>query len=416
MLALAVDRLAQVNDTLGHETGDRLLAELSRRLAALAPATALLARTGDDGLALAVPGAAEQDAVSLAVRLRSGLAEPIVVAEIPLAADLSVGIAVHPRDGADAAALLRHADVALRRAKDSRTSIRVYEDGQDAVDRTQLALLPELQRAIAQRELLLHYQLKADLGSGTVNGAEALVRWQHPDLGLLLPAAFLPYAETTGLGRELSRYVLESVIGDVAMLCQLGLRIPIALNLSALDLLDPTLPHDVAALLEREHIDPQLLELEITETAAMTDHELARAVIGELGALGTRLAVDDFGTGYSSLGYLTSLPIDTIKIDMSFVRGMLENTRDAALVKSVIDLGHSLGLDVVAEGVETRELWHALQLLGCDTAQGFYFAEPRPLDDLLARLLSTEAVAPPRRGNVLKASFDGSEVDAVPAA
>ncbi len=408
VLLLDVDRFGQVNDTLGHEAGDEFLAALSRRLEALLAVEGVeVARVGGDEFAFVVPGADAADATALAMRLRSGLEEPIVVDRIPLDADLSVGIAVHPDDGLDGTSLVRRADVALRRAKDSHTSVRVYEAGQDTVDREQLALLPELRQGLRERELVVHYQLKADLHTGSITGAEALVRWHHPQLGLLPPAAFIPYAETTGLGRDLSRYVVGVVIDDLAMLAGLGLRIPIAVNLSALDLLDSTLPRDVMTMLEAKRIDPHLLELEITETAVMTDHARARAVLGQLGELGMRLAVDDFGTGYSSLSYLTSLPIDTIKIDMSFVQGMIDNESDAAIVRSVIELGRSLGLEVVAEGVETRELWHALLELGCDTAQGFYFAEPRPLDDLLARLLSTQAVPLPRRANVLKSKFTG---------
>jgi diguanylate cyclase (GGDEF)-like protein len=413
VLMLDVDRFGHINDTLGHQCGDRFLQELAGRLADRANGEIVVARIGGDEFGITLPDATARDATAFAALLRSDLVDPILVDEIPLDADLSVGIAAYPGDGQDATTLVRRADVALRLAEESHTSIRVYEEGQDTIDREQLALLPELRGALTERELVIHYQLKADLRTGAINGAEALVRWQHPERGLLPPGAFIPYAEATGLGRDLSRYVVEVVSDDLAVLCELGLRIPIAVNLSALDLLDTSLPRDVMTLLQAKAIDPQLLELEITETAVMTDHARARAVLGELGELGTRLAIDDFGTGYSSLSYLTSLPIDTIKIDMSFVRGMLDSASDAAIVHSVIQLGHSLGLNVVAEGVETRELWDALKTLDCDTAQGFYFAEPRPLDDLMARLLSTQAVPEPRRDNVLKAQFGA---DPVPAA
>ena len=401
VLILDVDRFGQVNDTLGHEAGDRFLVGLGHRLGAAA-GDALLARIGGDELGVVAAGVGDEDATALAARLRAALEEPLLIDGIPLDADLSVGIAVHPQHGEDAATLVRHADVALRFAQASHTCIRTYEESQDGIDREQLALLPELRRAIKERELVLHYQLKADLRTGAINGAEALLRWQHPSRGLLPPGAFLPYAEATGIGRDLSRYVVERVIDDLAMLSDLGLRIPIGLNLSPLDLLDSTLPRDVTTLLSSGRIDPELLELEITETAVMAEHERVRGTLGELAALGARLAIDDFGTGYSSLSYLSTLPIDTIKIDLSFVQRMLESPGDAAIVRSVVDLGHNLGLTVVAEGVETKELWDALRALGCDTAQGFYFAMPRPLDDLLARLLSTQAEPAPRRSDPIE--------------
>jgi diguanylate cyclase (GGDEF)-like protein len=415
VMLIDVDRFGQVNDTLGHDSGDRFLQELGRRLLDTVGHGAFLARFEGDEFGILQPGGSLEDARDLAGWIRADLAEPLLVDDIPLDGDVSIGIALHPEHGADTTTLLRHADVALRLAKESHTSVRVYEEGMSVVDRDQLALLPELRRAIHERELFLDYQPKANLQTGTINGAEALVRWQHPERGRLLPAAFVPYTETTGLGRDLSRYVLETAIRDLSMLAELGLQIPIAVNLSALDLLDTSLPRDLDVLLERQGVSPHLLELEITETAVMTDHARARTVIGELGKVGTRLAVDDFGTGYSSLSYLTSLPVDTIKIDMSFVQRMLDHESDAAIVRSVVELGHSLGLNVVAEGVETKELWQALQEIGCDTAQGFYFAEPRSLDTLLARLLSTQAVAEPRRDNVLKAEFgaNGSSVRAV---
>jgi diguanylate cyclase len=251
-----------------------------------------------------------------------------------------------------------------------------------------------LRGAIEAGQLLLHYQPKADLGTGEIVGIEALVRWQHPRRGLLYPGAFVPHAETTGLNRLLSRYVLGQVLDDQGRLSEAGIKLPSAVNLSAFDLLDASLPDRVSQLLAEAEVEPERLEIEITETAIMTDQVRARQVLERLSQLGLKLTLDDYGIGYSSLSYLRSLPIDTIKIDKSFVLGMTSDQDDAAIVKSTIELGHNLGLEVVAEGIETPEIWNQLRQLGCNIAQGYHIARPCPLDELISFLATRSQTAP----------------------
>jgi EAL domain-containing protein (putative c-di-GMP-specific phosphodiesterase class I) len=273
--------------------------------------------------------------------------------------------------------------------KTHRPNLYSVKDDHYSPDR--LALVGELRRAVAQSELVVHYQPRVEMATGHARSVEALVRWEHPDRGLLSPAEFLPLAEHTGLIRPVTRYVLDAALADCASWQRAGFPTGVSVNLSPRDLLDFELAEEVESLLAKHGIEPGLLELEITENTILTDPERVRAVLGRLRELGVTLAIDDFGTGFSSLGQLKRLPVDIVKIDKSFVLNMAHDENDDVIVRSTIELGHNLGLRVVAEGVETQETWDRLAALGCDTAQGFYLSRPLPkivLDDWLRKRAS----------------------------
>jgi diguanylate cyclase (GGDEF)-like protein len=387
VLLLDLDRFKEINDTLGHQSGDLLLQALANRLENLIRATDTVARLGGDEFAIVSPGAGDEaGAFALAERIRTGLEAPFALAGLTVEVEASIGIALYPDHGADVEALIRHADVAMYNGKKTHRPM-LYSQKDDHYSPGRLALVGELRRAIANGELVVHYQPRVELATGDVHAVEALVRWDHPERGLLSPGEFLPLAEHTGLIRPLTGYVLDAALADCASWSKDGLRPGVSANLSARDLLDADLPREVESLLTKHGVDPTLLEVEITENTILIDPERTRIVLERLRDLGVRLSIDDFGTGFSSLGQLKRLAVDVLKIDKSFVLNMATNEHDAVIVRSTIDLGHNLGLRVVAEGVESREIWDRLATLGCDTAQGFYLSRPIPaaaLDEWLA--------------------------------
>ena len=385
VMFLDIDHFKEINDTLGHEAGDLLLEALADRLRDQMRTNETLARLGGDEFGILCSGSAD-DAVVLAERLHGALQEPFVVCDLPLEIVLSVGIASSPDHGEDADNVLRHADVAMYLAKETHAGTAVYDADQDWNDAARLALAGELRRAIEQEELVLHFQPKAELDSGCVVGVEALVRWVHPERGFIKPGDFISIAERTGLIKPLSRYVLAAALRQCGAWREQGLDLHVAVNLTIPDLLDLELPDLIARLLAESRVRPDQLELEITESTILADPFRVREVLSRLNELGLRLAIDDFGTGYSSLAYLRRLPVQTIKIDRSFVMDMCENASDATIVHSTIDLGRNLGLDVVAEGVETQETWDALRRYGCTLAQGYLISKPLPADELTGLL------------------------------
>jgi diguanylate cyclase (GGDEF)-like protein len=396
VLLLDLDRFKEVNDTLGHQSGDLLLQALGERLSGLVRATDTVARLGGDEFAIVSPGAGEEGAIAVAERIRSGLEEPFALGNLAVEVEASIGIALFPEHGSDVEALIRHADVAMYQGKKNHRPT-VYSRHDDHYSPDRLALVGELRRAIAEGELVLHYQPRVELATGAVQAVEALVRWEHPERGLLSPGEFLPLAEHTGLIRPLTRYVLDTALADCAGWMAEGLPAGVSANLSARDLLDAEVPTEVEALLRKHGVDPGLLEVEITENTILTDPERARAVLERLRALGVRLSIDDFGTGFSSLGQLRRLAVDVLKIDKSFVLNMTHDDNDDVIVRSTIELGHNLGLRVVAEGVETQETWDRLAQLGCDTAQGFFVSRPVPREVLVEWLRKRGRENPPRR-------------------
>jgi diguanylate cyclase (GGDEF)-like protein len=382
VLLLDVDRFREINDTLGHEAGDLLLRELSSRLRELLRESDTIAHLGGDEFGVLLPSASIDEASVLAERIHEALEEPFALRELPLEVGTSIGITSFPEHGDDVDTLLQRADVAMYLAKDAHAGTATYDVAQDTNDAARLALAGELRRAIENDELVVYYQPKASLATGRVVGVEALVRWQHPERGLIPPSEFVPIAERTGLIKPLTRSVLASALAQCADWNASGHDLHVAVNLTIPDLLDLELPDRIAALLEETGVPSSHLELEITESTILADPFRVRQVLTRLDEMGLRLAVDDFGTGYSSLAYLRRLPVQTIKIDRSFVSGMCDDASDATIVRSTIDLGRNLGLTIVAEGVESLEIWNALRELGCSLAQGYLIGRPLPANEI----------------------------------
>jgi diguanylate cyclase (GGDEF)-like protein/PAS domain S-box-containing protein len=378
-----LDRFKEVNDSLGHSAGDHLLINVGERMGGALRAADTVARLGGDEFGLLLPELTNTDDVlPVLERLQASLERPIQVQSLPIGIEASIGIAVYPDHGEDAQTLIQRADVAMYDAKRDGCTYTFYDDDAHDYDVTSLTLVAELRRAIAQRELVLHYQPKAALASGIVTSVEALVRWVHPERGMVFPDSFIPIAQETSLIGPLTLYVIEEALRQARAWAGQGLELSIAVNLSTRNLLDRGFPKQVAELLSRWEVDPGWLELEVTESSMLANPTRAKAILSELSALGIRLSIDDFGTGYSSLAYLRQLPVDEIKIDRSFVIGMGVETGDAVIVRSTVDLGRNLGLEVVAEGVETIEHWERLRELGCNTAQGYFLSRPMPAEDL----------------------------------
>ena len=376
VLLLDLDRFKEINETLGHASGDELLEAFAARLGQLTPAGAVLARLGGDEFGVVGREMTSSQAAALAENIRVSLQEPFVVRKIPLVVEASFGISVYPDNGRDVDEILQTADAAMYVAKDRRVGVALYDGTPEQSTSNALTLVSELRPALERKELILHFQPQITVETGAVTGAEALIRWQHPERGLLQPGAFVPYVERTGAIKELSEYVLAEATGQLRIWRDHGFEIGVAVNLTMFDLLDTKLPGKIADLLEHSGVEPDRLELEITESLIMGDPQRVREVVERLKEIGVRLAIDDFGTGYSSLSYLKTLPIDVIKIDRSFVMAMGTNESDAAIVLSTIDLAHNLDLRVVAEGVEDAEALDQLRRYGCDYAQGYYISRP----------------------------------------
>jgi diguanylate cyclase (GGDEF)-like protein/PAS domain S-box-containing protein len=394
VLLMDLDRFKEVNDALGHHAGDALLSEVGRRLPAVLRASDTVARLGGDefGMLLLSPGGAE-GVVPLVERIQRSLEEPVVVSDLPLEIEASIGVAIYPADGVDSETLLRRADVAMYSAKESNLPYAFFDEASHHQDPTRLTLVAELRRALEERELVLHYQPKAVLEGAAITSVEALVRWQHPERGLLAPDEFIGLAERTGLIRPLTLYVIDQALRQCRAWQAEGLELSVAVNLSARNLLDFEFPARVEELLERRQVERGRLELEITESTMLADPARTKLILDRLSGMGVRLSIDDFGTGYSSLAYLKRLPVDEIKIDRSFVMNMAHDEDDAVIVRSTIDLGRNLGLEVVAEGVETVEAWERLKALGCTIAQGYYLSPPVAPERLAEWLRSKAAVS-----------------------
>jgi diguanylate cyclase (GGDEF)-like protein len=385
LLVIDLDRFKEVNDTFGHQFGDLLLQQIGPRLRdALGPHDTI-ARLGGDEFAVLLTDADAKRAERVARCLLAALDESFAICEYSLDLAGSIGIALYPEHGADFDVLLRRADVAMYVAKRGGRGYEMYAPDQDQHSPQRLALVGELRRAIDNDGLELFYQPKLGLRSGRLVGVEALVRWPHPQRDLIPPDQFIPLAEQTGLIKSLSRWVIDTALRQAREWQELGIVIPIAVNLSMRDLHDPELPETVAHLLRSWNVPPSRLAVEITENGLMAEPARALQTVSALRGMGIRIAIDDFGTGYSSLAYLKRLPVDELKIDRSFVRDMAEDRDDLAIVRSTISLGHDLGLSIVAEGIEDAATWELLQQLGCDVAQGFYLGRPVRAHDLVER-------------------------------
>ncbi len=384
VLLYDLDRFKDINDALGHDVGDRMLRHVALQLERSVRPTDTIGRLGGDEFAVVLPELADvEEARVIAERALTALEQPLQIDDAVLRPKASVGLAFHPTHGTDAGRLLRCADVAMYRAKRSGGGIRVYNPERDHEQLESLSFVAELQRAIETDELALCYQPKIDLRTGRIVGVECLARWQHPVRGLISPVHFIPFAESVGLIKPLSLWVIRKALQDWGTWHARGLEMPVAINLSAPLLYDPEFPSTIAGEVAANAIPEGHLEVEITEGSLMLDPEQAMTTISRLRASGVAFALDDFGTGYSSLAYLKNLQVQSIKIDRSFVRDMVTDRRDASIVKAAIELGHSFSLDVVAEGVETAAARDLLLGLGCDQAQGFYFAKPMRSPELL---------------------------------
>jgi diguanylate cyclase (GGDEF)-like protein len=386
-----LDRFKELNDTLGHHAGDRLLAQLGGRLSAAVDDAGLVARLGGDEFALLLPGAGIARATEVGRRLGIALQPPFEIDGLEVVMDASIGAALCPEHGTDADGLLQRADVAMYQAKEARTGFQAYDPARDRHSRERLTLIAELRHALERDELVLHYQPKVDLATGRVVGVEALVRWQHPVHGLRGPGAFLPHAEHTALMRPLTLHVLETALSQLARWRADGLDLHVAVNLAVQNLLDQRTPAQIAHLLARYGLPAHVLTLEVTESLMLADPQRAGEVLADLKELGAGLALDDFGTGYSSLEHLKRLPVNELKIDRSFVMGMDRDGADRAIVASTAGLGRSLGLRVVAEGVESAASASVLAAIGCDQAQGFYYSPPVPADQIPALVRAAAA-------------------------
>jgi diguanylate cyclase (GGDEF)-like protein len=386
-----------LNASFGHELGDQVLREIARRLAGAARSGDYVARVGTDQFLLLLRGSGVEHAESLAAQIVRGMRQGVLIGSIEVSIELHAGVCA--QDGsAKPEELLRRADVALQEAKKGNLVICRYEPGHDESYRKRLQLLSDLHTAISSDQLSLVYQPKVLMADRRVRSLEALVRWTHPQLGPIPPAEFVALAEQTGNIGQLTRWVLNTAIAQLARWRAAGFESELAVNISASDLVNADLPDEILGLLARNDVLPRQLLLEITESAVMRELDKGLRVMRRLRDAGIRFAIDDFGTGHSSLAQLKALPVDELKIDRSFVRDLEQGTRDDAIVRSAVDLAHSLGLKVVAEGIETPAAWTALMRLGCDYAQGYFISRPLApeqvgewINEVNARLASAES-------------------------
>ena len=383
IMLLDLDRFKEVNDSLGHHIGDVLLRQIGPRVKGVLREVDTFARLGGDEFIVLLPDVGNTEyAVEVAERVLAAIEIPFVLDEVSdgltIDVEASLGLALYPEHGVDVDTLLQRADVAMYVAKEAHTGREVYAEDRNRNSARRLTLLGELRRAVDREELELFYQPKVDLARGQVAGVEALLRWDHPGLGKVEPGEFIVAAEQTGLMRSLTRFALERALQQWQVWSAQDLVVKIAVNLSRRSLLDPNFVEDATEILAKCRVSHENLLLEITESSIMADPVRAAEVCHRLNDLGIGLSLDDFGAGYSSLGYLKRLPVQEIKIDKSFILGMTEDENDEVIVRSTIDLARNLGLRVVAEGVETREVWDSLQTLGCDLAQGFFLGRPMP--------------------------------------
>ena len=414
MLMLGVDRFGEVNSTLGHQVGDRVLVELVARIrATVAPGT-LVARLAGDEFGILLIDIDEHELMEMARRVVGAAERRLNIGDFEVVVTLSVGAALCPDAASNAALMLRRADMAMHLAKTNHSGAEIYRGDLDQRTPERLSMLGDLKLALEHGNLDVHFQPKVDLSTGRIVGAEALVRWNHPQRGFVPPIEFVQLAENTGLITALTDQVLRKSISTIRLLNDLGFHLQVSLNLSTIDLLDDLLAGRVERILADNGVPPDQLTLEITETALLADSARTLQTAEALRRLGTHLSIDDFGTGYSSFRYLRVLPVSELKVDRSFVTNLLEDERDEVIVRSTIDLGHNLGLRVVAEGVEDMATLDRLRLLGCDLVQGYGIARPMPFDRFLVflnsggyepnRLISQPASAPSFTPRIVSAS------------
>lgn len=382
LLHLEVGRFHEINKVLGYKAGDELLLELSRRLANEVLSSQKLARVGETEFAILLPGGGAEFATDVAQRLLTKLREPVEVEGLMLDAHVDIGIALYPGHAHDADALIRRANAAMHMVKPIHGGYAIYTGGQEKDHTRRLALMGDLRRAIDNSELRLYCQPKIGIDSRRMLGAEALVRWEHPVHGMISTTEFIQLAEQAGMITPLTNWILEAAFSQSYAWNESGTAKALAINLSAHDLYDPRLVDRIRGMFATWGIRPELIQFELTESALMADKTAALETLRRLKKLDVKLFVDDYGTGYSSLSYLQQLPVDAIKIDQSFVMPMVTSVDSAVIVSSTIELGHHLGMQMVAEGVESQAIWDRLDALGCDVAQGYFISKPMPAEAL----------------------------------
>ncbi|HEY3809151.1 MAG TPA: EAL domain-containing protein [Steroidobacteraceae bacterium] len=414
-----LDRFKYVNDNLGHSVGDHVLTEVGSRLRGLLRDQDCVARLGGDEFAVLVPTDDNERITQLAESIIVALEQPILYEGQPLDVGASIGIAMYPAHGHDAQTLVRNADIAMYVAKRTRSGFTIYDSHYDTSQQQHLSLLGELRRAVEHNELRLYYQPKVTLNSAGIHAAEALIRWIHPVRGMVPPGLFIPFAEHTGYIKVLTHWVLSEAIRQCAAWMRQSIHVEISVNLSARDLMARDLPEYIEGLLAEHDLPAHMICLEITESGFMEDPAHAQRVLDRLSAIGLRLSIDDYGTGYSSLSYIMKLPVNELKIDRAFVSNMAEDADMMTIVRSTIELGHNLGLKVVAEGIEDSKGYALLRSLGCDFAQGYYISPPMAAEALPGWLNGSmtirrlpESMLPP----ALQAADDGDEHTGLPLA
>lgn len=395
LLLIDLDRFKEINDTFGHHYGDELLSQIGPRLTGVLRKVDTVARLGGDEFAVLLPDVGSVDnALIVAAKFRETLRASFTVSGVDLDVEASVGVVISGEHGLDSVTLMQRADIAMYVAKSQNLGVFAYTPEVNKHSPSRLALLGELRHALAHGDLVLHYQPKIAASTGEVVGAEALIRWEHPERGMIFPADFIPLAEHTGLIGPLTHHVLDTALAQIRAWSDAGRPLTVSVNVSARNLLDERLPDEVAGLLAVHGVQPELLELEVTESALMAEPARAKQILERLSAMGIRISIDDFGAGYTSLSQLKTLPVSELKIDKSFVLSMTEDIGNAMIVHSVIDLGHSLGLSIVAEGVETDQALTTLTDFGCDVAQGYLMSRPVTAD-ALDIWLATRSTIPP---------------------
>lgn len=381
LLIMDLNGFKEINDTLGHHNGDLLLQEIGVRLQDALESSGMVARMGGDEFAILLDGDIDA-ATYTALNILEAIENPFILEGLNLHITGSIGIAHFPDHGKTPDLLIQRAEVAMYLAKHGGGGYRIFDPADDPYNPRRLTIISELKHAIDNNQLFLCYQPQVDLKTGCIIGMEALVRWRHPKYGFMPPDQFIPLAEQTGLVKPLTIWVINEVLRQCRVNRDAGIELCIAVNISARDLEDITLPEYISKLLETWRINPGLLEIEITENVIMSNPELSMEVLRCLDSIGIRLAVDDFGTGHSSLAYLKKLPVRVIKIDKSFVKGVATDMNDEMIVQSTIDLGHNLGLTVVAEGIENRQIYDKLADLGCDIGQGYFISRPIHVNEI----------------------------------
>ncbi|HEB82018.1 MAG TPA: EAL domain-containing protein [Gammaproteobacteria bacterium] len=388
LLLIDLDRFKEINDTLGHQFGDKLLKQVSQRLLKSIREEDSVARLGGDEFAILLPQTGRAGAELIARRIIHTMEEPFIIDDVSTESRASIGIALYPEHGNNSDSLMQYADVAMYQAKRSQTGYAIYDPQLNTHSVRRLRLMNDLREAIEQNRISIYYQPVLRASNRQVYCVEALARWLHPELGEITPDEFIPMAEQMGIIRRLSMQVLKQAISDSVRWKKQGYQLSISINISTFCLQDISLVEKIKNILQHYNFDASMLQLEITESALMNDLSRAGKMLDQLRRTGLQLAIDDFGTGFSSLSYLKKLPVDAVKIDKSFILDMCSNNSDNAIVKSIIELGHNLQYRVIAEGIEDERTLEQLLQMRIDAMQGFYFSKALPADELLEWLLN----------------------------